>query len=280
MLSQTDVQEAFGHREQMALSDLKEELIEKDESVKPEEAKQIILKSTQNVGFEDGQMIVELLDESIKPEEAAADPDENIVQSDLEGWQTDATARTVEVGEIDQESGAPTNEKFHHVPVREDVGHPLVPNVPNYVPQEYDDGVTDVEAATFYASDPDMSLQLIGEPGTGKGHMVKWICQNANIPLVRVNMGMSITRSKLIGRFVPRNGDNGLEEQLERAKDLAEGEDVSVEKALEIMNVREKFEWRDGLLTAAVKHGFWFLADEINAADSELLLPLNGLLED
>jgi len=40
------------------------------------------------------------------------------------------------------------------------------------------------------------------------------------------------------------------------------------------------FEWQDGLLTLAVKNGWMFIADEINAADEEAVMPLNGLTED
>jgi len=267
------------------------------------EIKQLVFRVTQNVGFDNdtGSSMVQMRDdldvgtanESAQggsPVGVTGDGESETVTTDASaetaqqsgdsfgGWQVDAG--TVEVGKIDQKTGAPTGETYHHVDVREDVSHPLVPDVPDYIAQDFSDGVTDVEAFTFFAEDSDFGVQLIGEPGTGKGHLVKSVAENANIPLVRVNMGMGMTRSKLVGRFVPRNGDSGITDQLEDAKEFADDEEVSVEKALEIFNIREKFEWRDGLLTAAVKNGFWFLADELNAADAELLLPFNGLLED
>lgn len=219
----------------------------------------------------------------MQAEESVAEVEET--DSDVEGdtlgnWEADSNEK-IEIGKIDQETGKPIDGSYEwHIPTRADTGHPLVPDVPTYMAQDYAEGVQDVEAFTAFMQDADFGCQLIGEPGTGKGHMVKYVAQEANIPLVRVNMGMGMTRSKLVGRFVPRNGDSGISDQLERAKEFAEDEDVSVEKALEIMNIREKFEWRDGLLTAAVRNGFWILMDEINAADAELLLPLNGLLED
>ncbi len=269
------------------------------------ELKQLVFRATQNVGIdpESGSAMIELredVDVEAANESAqggapvgSGDSDEEVVADvaaqsgrsgggDISGGHSswDAGGEKVEIGKIDQETGKPTGETYHHIDVREDVSHPLVPDVPAYIAQDFSESVTDVEAFTFFAEDSDFGVQLIGEPGTGKGHLVKSVAENANIPLVRVNMGMGMTRSKLVGRFVPRNGDSGITDQLNEAKSLADDEEISVEKALEILNIREKFEWRDGLLTSAVKNGFWFLADELNAADAELLLPFNGLLED
>lgn len=295
-----DVQQYFaGKSDDVIAVDEARKQLAKKHGVEEDDVSGVLFKVTEADSLDDGTPAFRLRDD-IDPVEAAQsgsggtaptmqadesvaateEPDAEVEGESLGNWEADSNEK-IEIGKIDQETGKPIDDSYEwHIPTREDVGHPLVPDVPTYMAQEYAEGVQDVEAFTSFMQDSDFGVQLIGEPGTGKGHMVKYVAQQANIPLVRVNMGMGMTRSKLVGRFVPRNGDSGIEDQLERAKEFAEEEEVSVEKALEIMNIREKFEWRDGLLTAAVRNGFWILMDEINAADAELLLPLNGLLED
>ena len=184
------------------------------------------------------------------------------------------------VTEVDSETPPETDEKFYHVPIRQESDHPLIPEDRDYFTQEIANGVTDVEEFTFAVSDNDFGVLLTGEPGTGKGHMVKHVAAKANIPCPRVNMGTGITKEKLIGGYVPRANEEGLDHQLERAKEMAEGSDITVGKALDTLSVREKFVWKDGLFTQAFKNGWWILIDEINAAPPEAMMPFFGALED
>jgi MoxR-like ATPase len=192
----------------------------------------------------------------------------------------DAGSVVFDGDEVDAESPPETSESYHHVPIREDASHPLVPSDREYLAQEISDGVTDVMEFTFAVQNSDFGVLLTGEPGTGKGHLVKTVAAKANIPLIRINMGTGITKEKLIGRFVPRANGDGLNGQLDRAKNIAADSDLSVGEALESLSIREKFVWKDGWFTKAFKNGWWILIDEINAAPPETMMPFFGALED
>lgn len=169
-------------------------------------------------------------------------------------------------------------------------GHPRVPDIGAYIKRpmggpkvsvEFDETKTGVEMLAKAMSSDDFGALLIGEPGTGKGHMTRYVCDEANLPFSRVNFGSRITKEKLVGGFVPRANGEGLKDQLSRAREMAdENDELSVGEALHTLNVREKFMWQDGMLTKAVRNGWVFLADELNAAPPETLMPLHGLLED
>lgn len=193
------------------------------------------------------------------------------------------------VGDLDEPLPDPTGRDYHGLKIVEE-GHPLVPEVREYLERKLDsdtldydlgDNIKDVEFVAKALDIDDFGLLLIGEPGTGKGHLVRKVFAETNRPLVRVNFGSRITKEKLVGGFVPRDNGDGLDEMLEKAKSMAEDEeDLAVADTLEILNVREKFTWKDGLLTKAVRNGWGFLGDELNAAPPEALMPLYGLLED
>ena len=190
-------------------------------------------------------------------------------------------AEVFESEQVDAETPQETDESFYHVPIRADKDHPLVPDKREYFTQETVDGVTDVEEFTFAASNNDYGVLITGEPGTGKGHLVKHVAAEANIPLIRINMGTGITKEKLVGGYVPKANGEGLNNQLERAKEMSDDNGgLDVGEALEILSVREKFEWRDGWFTKAFKNGWWILLDEINAAPPEAMMPFFGALED
>ena len=194
-----------------------------------------------------------------------------------------------DVRDLDEPIPPAVNEEFNHLQVRQP-GHPLVPEVRSYVRRpmggqevsvDIDPTVTAIEMVSKAMASDDYGTMLIGEPGTGKGHMVRKICSETNRPMVRVNFGSRITKEKLVGGYVPRANGDGLDEQLAKAEEMAQThDDLSLGDALETLNIREKFVWKDGLLTKAVRHGWVFLADELNAAPAETLMPLHGLLED
>ena len=190
-------------------------------------------------------------------------------------------AEVYEAEDVGAETPPETDEELYHLPIRADKGHPLVPSEREYFSQKTSGGVSDVEEFTFAAHDSDFGVLITGEPGTGKGHMVKYVAAKANVPLIRINMGTGITKEKLIGGYVPRSNGEGLNGQLDRAKDIAdENPNLSVGQALETLSVREKFIWKDGWFTKAFKNGWWILLDEINAAPPEAMMPFFGALED
>lgn len=195
---------------------------------------------------------------------------------DREGYSSyDATVVDEPTGDLKGD------ESFYHLPVREDIDHPMIPDV-DFIAQESRDGVSNVEEFAFKMADNDFGLILTGEPGTGKGRLVRYAASKVNAPVPRVNLGARVTKDKLVGGFVPKNGgEEKVQEEFEQAKAYADQrDDLCLESALEYLGVREKFEWQDGLLTLAARNGWWFLADEINGASAENLFPFFGLLED
>lgn len=199
-------------------------------------------------------------------------------EEDTVEWE--GTSEVFDEKDVDEETPEITQSEFYHLPIREDSGHPFVPDDREYLYSEQDEGVTDVEEFTFAMANNDFGCLLTGEPGTGKGHMVKHVAAKTNTPLIRVNMGVGITKKKLVGGYVPRSNGEGLDRQLRKAEEMSDEHGIPVGKALETLNVREKFIWKDGWFTKAFKNGWWILLDEINAADAETLMPFFGALED
>lgn len=204
-----------------------------------------------------------------------------------------------EVSSIDKASGETTDEYASvegvktHLPVLEDVGHPLVPeNNNNYILREMEGGVSDVELVSYVMEDPDFFTLLEGEAGVGKNMSISVLAESANWPMTRVNFGIGTTYDALVGRYAPVDTESTEEKTVERVEAVRntalrlteQNEDVPMEKATEIASKSipsgSSFEWKDGILTKAVKNGWIFVADEINAADESAIMPLNGLTED
>jgi gas vesicle protein GvpN len=147
--------------------------------------------------------------------------------------------------------GRPTSESFHGLPVleRPEGGHPLIPSEDEY----FERGLphadsTDVESLCAALSDPDFSPLLVGDAGTGKDTLVRHVCSRTNRPVVRVNFGSDIRYEDLVGMYT--------------------------------LNEDSEMVWRDGYLTSAVKYGWVFIADELNAAPPESTMPLHQVTEE
>lgn len=211
------------------------------------------------------------------------------------------------IEDIDKESGEPTGgnatiniggrEMELHLPELEDVGHPQVPDTDqDYIAREIN-GRTDLEVLSFAINDEDFFAMLEGEAATGKNFSIDTVCGVANWPRIRVNFGISTTYESLVGKYVPAESDEddiiNRAEAIERTarritrvgsfSEHTENDDISLEEARLIAEAalpnESGFTREDGLLTIAVKNGLMFVADEINAAEPEALMPFNGLTE-
>jgi MoxR-like ATPase len=204
---------------------------------------------------------------------------------------------------ITQESGEPTGENATcelaggvnidlELPELEDVDHPQVPEVKqDYIMREMG-GVSDLQLLSYVIDDPDFFAMLEGEAGVGKNMAIETVLGAANWPRVRVNFGIGTTYQNLVGRYAPVESEDSEEASVDRAEAITKtaqriferGEGMSMDKAIELaahsLPSGSSFQWVDGLLTRAVKNGWAFIADEINAGDEEALMPLNGVTED
>lgn len=93
-----------------------------------------------------------------------------------------------------------------------------------------------------------MPVLLIGETGTGKTSLVRHLAFETRNAFVRVNHNGGTTVEDIVGRWgIGQNGQTI---------------------------------WIDGILIEAMKKGYWFLADEINAASAEINFVYHSLLDD
>jgi cobaltochelatase CobS len=91
-------------------------------------------------------------------------------------------------------------------------------------------------------------ILMIGETGTGKTSVVRHLASKTNNGFVRVNHNGGTTIEDLVGRW--------------------------------LINSSGQTEWVDGVLIQAMKEGYWYLADEINAAGAEINFVYHSLLDD
>jgi MoxR-like ATPase len=91
------------------------------------------------------------------------------------------------------------------------------------------------------------NVLLVGPPGCGKTSMLRSICSNTNRSFRRFSVAGGIAVEDMVGRWT-----------------LVAGETL----------------WMDGPLTQAVKNGWWFVCDEINAAQPDVLFILRPLLDE
>ena len=95
--------------------------------------------------------------------------------------------------------------------------------------------------------DLDFPVMLRGHAGVGKNKSIEYIACKRNQPLMAVDCSGDMTSSSLLGR-------------------------ISVDSNGNIV-------WEDGMLTKAVEKGVWFVGNEINSVDMDVLFALHGLLD-
>ncbi len=93
-----------------------------------------------------------------------------------------------------------------------------------------------------------MPVLLIGETGTGKTSVIRHLAAETKNAFVRVNHNGGTTIEDIAGRW--------------------------------IIDASGKTVWMDGILIEAMKKGYWFLADELNAASAEINFIYHSLLDD
>lgn len=176
--------------------------------------------------------------------------------------------------DIDLAPGEATSEHYHGLPVLENPGgddekHPLVQSMNHDYYESPVSGVsmgglgagsgqtfetdsTDVEVACKLLADNDFCLALRGQTGTGKNMLLKHISAETNRPVIRVNFGAGMTYEELVGQTTLESDEHG----------------------------NQTLGWEDGLLTMAMRNGWIFIADEMNAAPPEVMMPLHSVTEE
>ena len=92
---------------------------------------------------------------------------------------------------------------------------------------------------------------LEGETSVSKTSIIQYLAMLLNQPVVRLNLNGQTDTGELVGRFVPREGND-------------EG---------------HPWRWQDGLVIEAMKRGWWVVLDELNLAEPQILERLNSVLE-
>lgn len=88
---------------------------------------------------------------------------------------------------------------------------------------------------------------LEGDAGSGKNHLVEWVAQKMNLPLIRVQHDATTEPHQLIGDYY--------------------------------MNAEGRWVWVDGPLTLAVRYGAIFVGDELNMARGDITAMYHHVLE-
>ena len=122
-------------------------------------------------------------------------------------------------------------------------------NAAEYVPNEaatYHEagGVLEQLAIAVQNNKP---VLLIGETGTGKTSVIRYLAKQTGNGFRRLNLNGGTTVEDVIGKT--------------------------------LLNKEGTF-WLDGVLVEAMRKGYWCLIDEINAANAEVLFKLYSLLDD
>lgn len=125
----------------------------------------------------------------------------------------------------------------------------LVVKHPEFIPKEvhFEDNHKVLESVAIVTA-RSMPCLLIGETGTGKTSLVRHLAHHTKNAFVRVNHNGGTSIEDILGRY--------------------------------IINTKGETEWVDGVLIEAMKNGYWFLADEINAASPEVNFVYHALLDD
>lgn len=125
--------------------------------------------------------------------------------------------------------------------------HLFIPAIdPHYVFRK------DLVQEVAYCLETNTNCMLVGDAGTGKSSLIEQLAAQLNRPLRRVNL----------------NGESDTS--------VLEGRDYTVKDA----QGGNTLEFVPGPLAVAIKNGYWFLCDEIDAALQPVIFLLQQVLED
>lgn len=120
------------------------------------------------------------------------------------------------------------------------------PLVPDLATAPEFDGADTLEMLA-YAASSNLPALLIGDTGTGKTSAIRYVAAKVGAPYRRVNLNGATTADELVGKTLIKSGATY---------------------------------WTDGVLTQAMREGWWLVLDELNAALPEVLFVLQSLLDD
>ena len=128
------------------------------------------------------------------------------------------------------------------LPINKDITHQ------EFVPQalKFEDNKKVLEQVAI-AIQKNLPVLLIGETGSGKTSLIRYLAENTKNAFRRVNHNGGTTVDDIIGKI--------------------------------LVNDKGTF-WVDGVLVDAMRKGYWYLADEINAAAPEINFVYHSLLDD
>lgn len=190
----------------------------------------------------------------------------------------DSRLNDIAVTDLTRPAGRPSGESVHGLPVLDDPHHPLVPDPDHaYIERTVKDRWTDTELAARFLADRDYALLLTGETGVGKDRLLAHLCARTNRPMIRVNFGSGTTYADLVGEYAPNSRADT--DRITRVQELADEHEIGLGEAAKLVGAEHAFEFTPGLLYRAVKHGWTFVADELNAAGPAATMPLHGLTE-
>ena len=92
-----------------------------------------------------------------------------------------------------------------------------------------------------------LPILLIGETGTGKTSLVRYMAQQAGKKYYRINLNGQSDTSDIVGKYIIKDNQT---------------------------------KWIDGILIRAMKEGAYIVLDELNACTAEVLFAIHSLLDD
>ncbi|MFO1437594.1 MAG: AAA family ATPase [Verrucomicrobiaceae bacterium] len=155
----------------------------------------------------------------------------------------------------------------------------------------------DTLRAVCLGANYDLAVALEGDTSASKTTAIQWLACQLEQPILRLNLNGQTDIGEIIGRYVPSSATSiasmadlyeveshfspRMRKMLQQARQ--EGRDLIPMEVL-LLAGRERlattnWEFLEGGLTKAARHGWWTLLDEINLAEPAVLERLNSVLE-